>query len=117
MPTRAKGAKENTMPIIAGNTYPHRFQLKRLGGRWLPHLKAWDVPQNNIAEARAIMAGQWANFLAQQAAGIASMPTAPAQVENLTEVLPEEEAAWRAAEEDVEDEALQYARDLGAGVA
>lgn len=30
--------------IITGNTWSSRNDLKNLGGRWVPHLNAWLVP-------------------------------------------------------------------------
>lgn len=45
-----------TTTLITGNTYPVRVQLNQLGGRWIPELKGWRVPEDKADEARALVA-------------------------------------------------------------
>ena len=35
----------NTL-VITGDTFGSREELKAMGGRWVPHLKAWLVPED-----------------------------------------------------------------------
>jgi hypothetical protein len=41
--------------VLTGNTYPVKDQLKELGGKWDPDQKAWLVPENKAAKARALV--------------------------------------------------------------
>jgi hypothetical protein len=45
------------MTPITGNTYPVKDKLRALGGRWDAGKKAWMVPDDKAAEARALVAG------------------------------------------------------------
>lgn len=41
--------------IITGNTWASRDTLKHLGGRWVPHLNAWLLPEHereSVAQLR-----------------------------------------------------------------
>lgn len=42
---------------ITGNTFPVKDQLKALGARWNPDLKAWMVDESKAVEARRIVSG------------------------------------------------------------
>ena len=44
------------MTTITGNTFPVKEELKKLGGKWNPTAKGWDVPDNKADAARAIVA-------------------------------------------------------------
>ena len=44
------------MAMITGNTYPVRDKLAAMGGRWVPALKGWNVPESRADEARALVA-------------------------------------------------------------
>ena len=44
------------MPLITGNTYPVRVELRGLGGVWNKAMQGWDVPEDKAEEARAIVA-------------------------------------------------------------
>lgn len=44
------------MPLITGNTYPVRVELRGLGGTWNKAMQGWDVPEDKAEEARAIVA-------------------------------------------------------------
>lgn len=46
----------DTRPIVTGNTYPVKDDLKRLGGTWDATAKGWRVPPERLAEARALVA-------------------------------------------------------------
>ena len=35
----------NTMKKLFGNTYEHKDEIKKLGGKWKPTLKCWEVPE------------------------------------------------------------------------
>jgi hypothetical protein len=35
----------NTL-VITGDTFSSRQELKAMGGRWVPHLKAWLLPED-----------------------------------------------------------------------
>ena len=44
--------------IITGDTWSSREDLKNLGGRWVPHLNAWLVPEdqcNAVEELHSII--------------------------------------------------------------
>jgi hypothetical protein len=43
--------------LITGNTYPVKEQIKALGGRWNKACQGWDVPADQAAAARALVAG------------------------------------------------------------
>jgi hypothetical protein len=45
------------MQAISGNTFPVKDQIRALGGRWNPDSKVWMVPDERVAEARAIVSG------------------------------------------------------------
>lgn len=45
------------MIAITGNTYPVREQLKALGAKWEPRIKAWMVSPENVEKAKAIVNG------------------------------------------------------------
>ncbi len=40
---------------ITGNTYPHRFKLSAMGGKWDGAKKAWILPAEKAGEALALM--------------------------------------------------------------
>ena len=42
---------------ITGNTYPVKEQLKALGARWNPDLKAWMVTADKAEQAKALVSG------------------------------------------------------------
>ena len=44
------------MKTITGNTYPVRAQLKALGGTWNPAAQGWDMPDDKVVQAEAIVA-------------------------------------------------------------
>ena len=44
------------MQTITGNTYPVREQMRALGGTWNKAAQAWEIPDENADEARAIVA-------------------------------------------------------------
>jgi len=44
------------MQTITGNTYPVKEQIKALGGRWNKSAQGWDVPDDQVEAARAIVA-------------------------------------------------------------
>lgn len=44
--------------LITGNTYPVREEIKALGGKWNAGSKGWDVPEENAAKAKALVAAQ-----------------------------------------------------------
>jgi hypothetical protein len=44
------------MQSLQGNTWPIRTSLRDLGGQWDPHTRRWDIPDDHIEEARAILA-------------------------------------------------------------
>ena len=56
--------KGNTMTIltdtvlITGKTYPVRFGLLKLGGKWNAAAKGYDVPASREAEALKLVAGR-----------------------------------------------------------
>lgn len=57
-PARARPAhhwEEMNMAVITGNTYPVREQLKALGGKWVPTVKGWQVPDAVADEARRLV--------------------------------------------------------------
>jgi len=43
------------MTLITGNTFPVKEQLKALGAKWNPAAKGWNVPNNRLPEAGALM--------------------------------------------------------------
>ncbi len=43
--------------LIKGNTFPHKEELKLLGGRWDAAEKGWRVPADKAEEARALVGG------------------------------------------------------------
>lgn len=45
------------MALITGNTYPHRSELRAMGGEWDVAAKGWRVPDERAEEARALVAG------------------------------------------------------------
>lgn len=50
-----------TRVAITGNTYPVRTQLRALGGEWNAAEKAWMVPEERVAEARALVSNRGAH--------------------------------------------------------
>ena len=44
------------MILITGNTYPHRVQLRAMGGEWDASAKGWRVPEDKADDARAMVA-------------------------------------------------------------
>jgi hypothetical protein len=42
--------------LITGNTWSLREQFKCLGGIWHPDAKGWEMPDETLDEARAILA-------------------------------------------------------------
>jgi hypothetical protein len=40
--------------IITGDTWSSREDLKRLGGRWVPHLNAWLLPEHQAEPVRQL---------------------------------------------------------------
>jgi hypothetical protein len=44
------------MTLITGNTYPHRQQLRAMGGEWDASVKGWRVPEDAGDRARALVA-------------------------------------------------------------
>jgi hypothetical protein len=50
-------ASESDREAIIGNTYPVKDQLRGLGGRWNPDLRAWMVPADKAEKARALVNG------------------------------------------------------------
>lgn len=50
-----------TRVAITGNTYPVRTQLRALGGEWNAAEKAWMVPEERAAEARALVSNRGAH--------------------------------------------------------
>lgn len=49
------------MTTITGNTYPVRRELRAMGGEWDAAKKAWMVPNEKAAEARALLMGKGKN--------------------------------------------------------
>ena len=45
--------------IITGDTYTSREELKALGGSWVPHLKAWLVPEYHANAVRRLQKRLW----------------------------------------------------------
>ena len=43
------------MPLMTGNTYPHRVALKALGGTWDPAQKGWDIPIHHAEQAQQLI--------------------------------------------------------------
>jgi hypothetical protein len=52
------GEKLMKTVLITGKTYDVREQLKALGGQWDPAVKGWRVPEENAADARALVGEQ-----------------------------------------------------------
>jgi len=42
------------MTLITGNTYPHRQQLRAMGGEWDASVKGWRVPEDAGDRARLL---------------------------------------------------------------
>ncbi len=42
--------------LITGNTFPVKDQLRELGGRWNQEAKGWDVPDDQVEAAKALVA-------------------------------------------------------------
>ena len=36
--------------LVAGKTFPYRTWLKKLGGRWIPDMQAWELPAGRASE-------------------------------------------------------------------
>jgi hypothetical protein len=51
--------------ILRANTYPHREELRRLGGRWDPDAKVWRMPEKARSAVLAL--------------GLHPMPDSPAK--------------------------------------
>jgi len=49
---------ETDTVLITGKTYPVRFGLSRLGGKWNAEAKGYDVPASREAEALKLVAGR-----------------------------------------------------------
>jgi hypothetical protein len=50
------------MAVITGKTSTVKDQLKAMGGRWVPTVKGWDVPDEREAEARALVHAAVPNY-------------------------------------------------------
>jgi hypothetical protein len=46
-----------TTVLVKGNTYPHRGQLRAMGGRWDPTVKGWRMPASVAEKALALVSG------------------------------------------------------------
>jgi len=51
-------AKLTDTVLITGKTYPVRFGLSKLGGKWNAEAKGYDVPASREAEALKLVAGR-----------------------------------------------------------
>jgi len=49
---------ETDTVLITGKTYPVRFGLSKLGGKWNAEAKGYDVPVAREAEALKLVAGR-----------------------------------------------------------
>lgn len=43
------------MPILTGNTYPVKEEIKKLGGKWDADARGWDVPADKFEAATALV--------------------------------------------------------------
>ena len=70
----------NTL-VITGDTFSSRQELKAMGGRWVPHLKAWLLPEDQryaVAQLQAIIGFS---------VSLASIPGRPSRLENKLDVV------------------------------
>jgi len=51
----ARSATKSETALVTGNFYAVRDQIKALGGRWDSAAKAWRVPVEKVAEAKALV--------------------------------------------------------------
>jgi|GEM_PF-1140214 len=52
-PTPAKSESPSRY-ALSGDTYRHRQQIKKLGGRWIPEEKVWVIPAENLSKAQRL---------------------------------------------------------------
>lgn len=43
------------MTLITGNTYPHRAELRAMGGEWDASVKGWRLPEDKAEDARDLV--------------------------------------------------------------